>query len=374
MKYKRRRQEKNVLQLVPMPIEAIDLFCGAGGLTHGLLRAGISVKAGFDIDAACQYAYEFNNPGASFFPADITKLTRSDLTPHWSPGAIRLLAGCAPCQPFSSAANAAKDDDVDPRYDLLRHFTRLVRSCRPELVTMENVPRVKGHQPFVDFVAALKKAKYQVWYETVACNEIGLPQTRRRLVLIASKLGDAPVSLARPKKPKLPTVDEIIGGLPALQAGERDRHDPIHIARSLNETNLARIQASEPGGTWEDWPEELLAPCHAKASGESYKSVYARMEGDQPSPTITTQFFNFGTGRFGHPTQDRAITPREAALLQSFPRRYQFVRRGDPVHLTTLGRMIGNAVPPKLGHVIGRTFVLHVRDVERARTRQQGLR
>ncbi len=344
-----------------MRIEAIDLFCGAGGLTRGLLDAGVKVKAGFDIDAACRHAYEFNNPGATFYEMDVAKLPAAELERKWGKQAIRLLAGCAPCQPFSTAANASRESEPDPRYRLLDHFARLINACEPELVTMENVPSVIGHKPFKDFVAMLQAGGYHVWFKSVSCAKLGVPQSRRRLVLLASRLG--PIGRGMEAIEGRPiTVSQALEGLRPLSAGERDPADPIHIARSLTDLNLRRLKASIPGGTWRDWPKELRSNCHRKKSGASFRSVYARMRSDEPSPTITTQFFNFGTGRFGHPTQDRAITPREAALLQSFPPSYEFVRPGDEVYLSVLGRMIGNAVPPKLGTAIGQVLLQHVRE------------
>lgn len=341
-----------------MKIEAVDLFCGAGGLTRGLLDAGVAVKAGFDMDPACKHAYEHNNRGAKFYEADVAELTKADLEKHWSKGAIRLLAGCAPCQPFSTAANAARPSD-DKRYDLLDHFSRLVASCLPDLVTMENVPRVKNHPPFERFVESLREHQYDIWFKNVNCTDVGVPQTRKRMVLLASRLGKLERKLVVPKFDPDLTVQAAIGHLKAIDAGTYDEEDPIHVARSLSKLNLSRMRASIPGGTWEDWPEHLRSACHTKESGQSYRSVYARMSADAPSPTITTQFFNFGTGRFGHPEQDRSLTPREAAILQSFPDDYEFVADGETVYLAALGRMIGNAVPPKLGEAIGKTLLRH---------------
>jgi DNA (cytosine-5)-methyltransferase 1 len=342
-----------------MSINAIDLFCGAGGLTRGLIDAGVRVLAGFDTDKHCQYAYEANNEGAKFHCRDVATVTGVELNRIWGKGGIRLLAGCAPCQPFSTASHSKRDTErPDPRYPLLEHFARLVRTCRPELVTMENVPSVQHHAPFIEFTTTLEELGYQVWYSSVACAEYGVPQSRRRLVLMASRLGEAP-KLTRRKGAKKLTVADAIKGLPELAAGGRDAKDRIHFARNLSSINLRRIQHCKPGGTWKDWPEELRSACHIKETGSTYRSVYARMRADQPSPTITTQFYNFGTGRFGHPEQDRAISPREAALLQSFPKDYDFVRPKDDLHLSRLGRMIGNAVPPKLGEAIGSAFIEH---------------
>lgn len=336
-------------------IEAVDLFCGVGGLTCGLARAGITVKAGYDIDPACRYPYEANN-GARFIEQNVADLTGNALAAHWSPGTVRLLAGCAPCQPFSTMANTTATRDAT-KWGLLGEFARLVREVRPELVTMENVPRVSNHAPYHTFMATLEAEGYRVDFRRVRCADYGIAQERRRFVLVASRLGDIRLPSASGESA---TVRDAIADLPAVGHGETDPADPLHKARSLTAVNLARMRASQPGGTWEDWPEALRSNCHRTASGASFKSVYARMVWDKPAPTITTQCYNFGTGRFGHPEQDRAITLREAAVLQSFPKDYRFVRDGDPVHFSSVGRLIGNAVPPRLGEVVGQTLAEHV--------------
>ena len=151
-----------------------------------------------------------------------------------------------------------------------------------------------------------------------------------------------------------------IGGLPPLQAGEIDPSDRIHRASALTEINLKRIRASVPGGTWRDWPADLRAACHIRDTGATYPSVYGRMKWDEPSPTITTQCFGYGNGRFGHPEQDRAISLREASMIQGFSRDYSFLPDNQPVSFATLGRLIGNAVPVTLGKAIGKLLVEHV--------------
>lgn len=338
-------------------IEAIDLFCGAGGLTYGLRQAGIKVKAGIDLDPACRYPYEANNK-SKFIEADISKVSAEALAKHYSKGAIRLLAGCAPCQPFSTLANGKKGPN-DKKWGLLEEFARLVKELKPELVTMENVPRVTNHPPYKAFIETLTNLGYQVDAQRIRCANYGIPQERRRFVLIASLLG----SIKLPNKAgTLKTVRDAIGHLPPLAAGEASASDPLHKARTLSPLNLQRIQASKPGGSWLDWPESLRAPCHREERGASFQSVYARMVWDAPSPTITTQAHNFGTGRFGHPSQDRAITLREAAIFQSFPDEYKFVdvESGAAASFSTVGRLIGNAVPPRLGEVVGDVFKKHV--------------
>ncbi len=338
-------------------IEAIDLFCGAGGLSYGLRESGVIVKAGIDLDPACEYPY-IKNIKAPFFKKNVEDVQGKELAALYSPGAIRLLAGCAPCQPFSTLANG-RDTTEDQKWGLLVEFARLVKELKPELVTMENVPRVANHAPYEAFIGTLRTLGYHVDAQSVRCADFGIPQERRRFVLIASRFGQ--IKLPKPGK-SVRTVRDAISHLKPLAAGESDSSDPLHKARSLTPINLARIKASRPGGSWEDWPEDLRSPCHRIPSGSTFRSVYARMSWDSPAPTITTQSFNFGTGRFGHPEQDRAITMREAAILQSFPPKYQFVKDGGKVHMSTIGRLIGNAVPPKLAEVIGLNFLQHIKE------------
>ena len=163
------------------------------------------------------------------------------------------------------------------------------------------------------------------------------------------------------KQPK--TVRQAIGRLRPLDAGQSAPRDRLHAASTLSEKNLQRIRVSKPGGTWRDWPEDLVADCHRAASGKTYPGVYGRMEWDKPAPTMTTQCYGFGNGRFGHPEQDRAISLREAAILQSFPRDYAFVPDDGEVSFTALGRLIGNAVPVDLGRAIARSINSHLASV-----------
>lgn len=337
-------------------IAGIDLFCGVGGLTHGLQQAGIDVRLGIDVDPACEFPYRSNNK-AQFVHRDVIQLSGTDIRRVWGDAKITLLAGCAPCQPFSTYSRASRKSKPNQKWDLVRAFARLVGESQPDLVTMENVSQLVRHKVFQEFLEGL--SGYHIWYSVVDCSEYGVPQTRKRLVLMASKLG--PISLAKQRLSRPVTVGQVIRRLPALNAGDVDGFDPIHHACHLSPLNLKRIQASKPGGSWRDWPEELLADCHRKASGETYPSVYGRMEWDSLAPTITTQCFGYGNGRFGHPEQDRAITLREAAMLQTFPRSYKFLPKDEKVIFYILGRLIGNAVPVKLAKSIGCEFIKHVK-------------
>ncbi len=339
-------------------IVAVDLFCGAGGLTHGLLAESITVRAGFDIDSACQYAYEKNN-GAPFIIKDVVKIKGKEINTLFGKSKTRLLAGCAPCQPFSKYTQG-KDTKADQKWSMLYEFARLVKEAKPEIVTMENVPQLIKHEVYQDFVSQLEALKYKVWTGVVFCPDYGIPQTRHRLVLLASRLGNIALIPPTHSKEEYKTVKETIGRLPKIKHGERSRHDRLHISSTLSDLNFNRIMASKPDGSWLDWDSDLIAACHKKPGRTTYRSVYGRMSWKKPSPTITTQFIGFGNGRFGHPEQHRALSLREGALLQTFPEQYEFIPPKNPIVLKRLARMIGNAVPVKLGEVIGKSIVKHV--------------
>jgi DNA (cytosine-5)-methyltransferase 1 len=337
-------------------ISAIDLFCGAGGLSLGLKQAGIDVAAGIDLDPACQHPYE-SNLGAKFIQKDVGEVTGAELEALWTPDMLRLLAGCAPCQPFSSHRRGV-DTRNEENWNLLAHFGRLVEETKPDFVTMENVTRLGRMSVFDDFVTKLRSLEYVVEFGTLYGPEFGLPQERRRLVLVAALRGKVEMPVGEKDRTKFKTVAETIGKLRKLDHGESDPADTLHTARTLSTINLARMKASRPGGTWRDWPEELRAECHKRESGASFQAFYGRMRGDLPSPTITTQSFNFGTGRFGHPVQHRSLTLREAAMLQGFPQDYEFTPPSVRPSMQAVGRLIGNAVPPAFGHAVGEQFLI----------------
>lgn len=341
-------------------ISCVDLFCGAGGLTHGFVLEGLPVVAGIDMDPACRFPYETNNQ-AKFIERDISTVTESELLAIFGDADVKVLAGCAPCQPFSTYAHRYSLDS-DGKWGLLYEFARLAKGTRPDVITMENVPTVAKHAVFHDFVDTLEKLGYHVWYDVVNSSRYGVPQARRRMVLLASLYGK--IEIIPPTRAKPKTVREAIGQLNPLKAGEAAPRDRLHASSTLTEKNLQRIRVSKPGGTWRDWPEHLVADCHRSESGRTYPSVYGRMEWDKPAPTMTTQCFGFGNGRFGHPEQDRAISLREAAILQSFPRNYAFIPKGGEVSFTTLGRLIGNAVPVDLGRAIAKSINSHLLSVK----------
>jgi DNA (cytosine-5)-methyltransferase 1 len=339
-------------------IVCVDLFCGIGGLTHGLIRGGIDVVAGIDVDPACRFPYETNN-AAKFIEKDLQTLSGKTLKALFGRPKYTLLAGCAPCQPFSTYSRKGRSVRNDTKWNLVGDFGRLVEQVKPDFVTMENVPQVLDHAVFERFMSSL--GEYWTDYAIIECSDFGVPQTRKRLVLVASKLG--PITLLVPSMHRRPqvTVRDAIADLRPLRAGEADPTDVLHVACSLSPLNMRRIRASIPGGTWRDWDEALIAACHVKKSGATYPSVYGRMEWDKPAPTITTQCFGYGNGRFGHPEQDRAISLREAAMLQTFPRGYKFVAKAEAVKFSVLGRLIGNAVPVRIGEVIAASFKRHLK-------------
>jgi len=339
-------------------ISAVDLFCGAGGLTHGFQQAGLPVNAGYDIDPVCKFPYENNNE-VRFILKGVEKVTGAELLEHFSLGEIKVLVGCAPCQPFSSYSRRYGKKKVQ-KWKLLKDFIRLVQECNPEIVSMENVLQLRQYQVFQEFTTALEQLGYFVIAYEVDCLNYGIPQTRKRLVLFASKFGKINLIVPTHHKMSFETVRSTISGLEPLDAGQSSHTDRLHRCSKLSDLNLRRIMASKPGGTWRDWPDDLIAKCHVKMTGQTYPAVYGRMEWDRPSPTITTQCFGFGNGRFGHPEQNRAISLREAALLQTFPANYEFVAPDKPVMFKSVGRLIGNAVPVKLGQVVAQSIMNHL--------------
>jgi len=335
-------------------VTAIDIFCGAGGLTRGLLDAGIAVGAGYDIDEDCRFPYEANN-GVPFVRVDVKELEPEDVREALGEEP-NLVAGCAPCQPYSIMTHGRAGTE-ESRGHLLSEFSRIVMQILPTYVTMENVPGLTRREAFRAFVAELWRNGYWVDWEIVDSSRYGVPQRRHRLILMASRM--APIRVPPRRHGRPPGVRGAIGRLPRLMAGESHSLDPLHRAAHLADVNLSRIQASGPGGTWLEWPSELRLRCHSRPGGRGYTHSYGRMRWGAPSPPITTKFYNFGSGRFGHPEQNRALSLREGALLQTFPASYAFQPPGDKLPLASVGGLIGNAVPVKLAHAVGSTIQQH---------------
>ena len=346
-----------------MPSAIIDLFCGVGGLTKGLELADLNVIAGIDINETCRFAYERNNQ-ANFITADITNISIEEIDNLYPADTIKIMVGCAPCQPFSKYTQRyRKEGHTDDKWRLLYSFLNIVQHIQPQVVSMENVPELRNESVFQDFVTSLETLGYAVHWQIAYCPDYGVPQKRKRLVLLASLLGEIQLIPPLFNENNYLTVRDAIGDLPPIASGQISEVDIMHRATRLSEINLERIQHSIQGGTWKDWDERLKLKCHKKASGKSYGAVYGRMRWDQPSPTITTQFYGYGNGRFGHPEQDRAISYREGAILQSFPPDYEFIpNNGEIFSLRDLGIHIGNAVPVELGHAIGVSIRQHLNE------------
>lgn len=356
-----------------MKINAVDLFCGAGGLSYGLKQAGISIVAGVDKDPDSQYPFE-NNVGADCKKTDVRPLAQNpERVARMFPwdSDLDVLAACAPCQPYSTMGHAKDESHEDhDKWGLLKAVSDIVKDVEPDVVVTENVLQVRNDHCYDEFISDLESNGYFVNNDEdkkVYCPEYGVPQNRKRWVVMASKEG--PISLPDPvftDESEYPTVRETIGHLPAIEAGESHPEFDLHRARTLSEKNLERIRNMEPGADWRLWEERgldhLLANCHQKDSGRSYKAPYSRMNPDEPAPTITTQFYNYGSGRFGHyhTDQDRALSLLEGALLQTFPHDYDFYDDWEDVGVKNLGRLIGNAVPPLLGEHIGVGIMNHV--------------
>jgi DNA (cytosine-5)-methyltransferase 1 len=340
----------------------IDLFCGAGGLSYGFKLEGFKITAGIDIDETCRYPFEFNNE-APFARYDISKLKADDLDSMFLPNMPRVLIGCAPCQPFSTY-NKKKDH---PQWFLLHAFADLIVATKPDIISMENVPRLQKFQEgkvFEEFLKKLKNAGYIVDSKVVYAPDYGVPQTRSRLIVLASLHGR--ISLVSPthEPDGYLKVEDVISYLPPLRAGEVSQDDPLHWASTLSKKNMERIKQAQPGGTWRDWEESLVDDCHKDPRGRHFSSVYGRMAWDDLAPTITTQFSGFGNGRFGHPEQNRALSLREGALLQNFPPEYAFVAPGETPYIKLIARMIGNAVPVNLARAIARSIAIHLHDLD----------
>ncbi|MBZ5671652.1 MAG: DNA cytosine methyltransferase [Acidobacteriia bacterium] len=343
-----------------MPIVAFDVFCGAGGVTYGLRTAGIRVAVGVDKEEVCRLTYTQNNPSAKFLCEDIRKLSAPSLLSHGasvSGDDFLLLAACAPCQPFSPQNQNRRDADDRP---VIRHVERLVHDLRPDFLLIENVPglrRIPGFSAFRRLLGALRVLKYKVRFGVIDAAWYGVPQHRQRLVLTASLHGDAPwpdqTHGGGPGLAPFITVRQAISKYPPLRAGEEHPTVPNHFAALLEPHNLERLRATpRDGGSRNDWPSDLVLECHKKH--DSHPDVYGRLQWDAPAPTLTTRCTSLSNGRYGHPEQDRAISAREAAALQSFDDTYMFYGG-----LGQITRQIGNAVPPVLAEKFGAAFVTH---------------
>lgn len=335
---------------------AIDFFSGCGGTSLGLINSGINPVLGIDIDIDACTTYERNIPGSASMCADIRNLNPEDIAIYLDTEEPILFCGCAPCQPFSRHNKQSAKDD--PRASLLNEFSKFVEHWHPDYVLIENVPGMQKNsvngKVFKNFLKMLEKEKYHTTFDLIPAASFGVPQTRKRLVLVASKKPgyNFPEPTHGKGKLKPSTVFDWIAGLPPLKAGEQDSIDPDHHAAKLSPLNLERIAHTPEGGGRESWPDSLQLECHKNYKGHT--DVYGRLSWNKPASGLTTRCISYSNGRFGHPAQNRGISLREAACLQTFPRDFRFVG-----NMASRARQIGNAVPPLMSAALGRSILLH---------------
>lgn len=342
------------------PVKVFDFFCGCGGTSSGLKAAGMDIAFGLDNDQDAAATFKANFPKAVFRCGDIKCLPAAHLSNivDTLDNHPLLFSGCAPCQPFSQQRRGSIPVH-DQRFGLLKHLLRFIRKFSPELVFVENVPGLQtttfGQATFEPLVKALNRFGYHTTYAVVRCQDYGVPQRRSRLMLIGCNV--QPILFPGPTNgPDSPsqgfsTVFDWIGHYPAISAGETHPTVPNHRAANLSPLNLERIQATPQGGGWPDLPARLQPECH-KSGFQGYSDVYGRLRWDSPAPAMTTRCISYSNGRFGHPEQDRAISVREAASLQTFPGDYTFTG-----NLNSQARQVGNAVPTLLSRRFGETIL-----------------
>jgi len=334
-------------------IKAIDFFCGAGGLTHGLQLSGINVFAGIDVDTTCQKSYEYNN-NSKFINKSIVDITAKEikelLNKNTNKHNYTMIAGCAPCQPYSMINTRKKQHDE--RKTLLDEFGRIIKGVKPHFVLMENVSRLNKENPyFYKFLKMLDKEGYKYEYQVLNAKDYEVAQNRKRLFLIATRLKKINLSFQNIEQQEPINLGKIIKGLETIEHNKPSTHDPLHQSKKLNEINLKRIRATpKNGGLRSNWSDDLKLNCHKKK--EVFLDNYGRLSWDKLSSTITTKFNQYYSGRFGHPEQDRALSLREGALIQSFPANYNFFGTDFEI-----AKQIGNAVPVNLSKAVGKIFI-----------------
>lgn len=338
-------------------LKAVDFFCSGGGMSFGMQEAGIKILAGIDIDKNCEKTYKANIQGAEFIPADVFELKEADLEKRLDlkrNDDDLILIGCSPCQ-FWSVINTDKTKSQKSK-NLLIEFQRFVEYFRPGYVVVENVPGVWGKKEesgLKNFILWLDKNGYNPYYKVHNVNDFGVPQNRKRFTLIANRVTPYTINLLNHKSKSL-TVRDVLGvenGFYKISAGHKDESDFMHTTSELTEISLKRIKkVQKNGGNRFDFADdpELQLPCF-KGKDNSFIDTFGRLFWDKPSPTITTKFNSISNGRFGHPEEDRGLSLREGATLQSFPKSYKFY--GDSI--AVISRMIGNAVPPVYAKNIG---------------------
>jgi DNA (cytosine-5)-methyltransferase 1 len=359
MKMKDRRKSQSPPE--PPPLTAIDIFAGGGGLTVGMKRTGFAVVGAVEIEKHAFSTYKTNHPEVCAFRQDIRTVSGKVFLRLSPSRRIDLLAGCPPCQGFSSLTN--KYAKEDPRNRLILEMSRLITEIQPRAVMMENVPGLasKGKPLFDQFLVALSASGYIYDYAILQVADYGVPQSRRRLVLLAGKgmrismpeITHGPRSHTQQKQYR--SIRTVIAGMPSpvtlqdslLQGGPQVFN--WHVVRNLSDRNKVRLSYAKQGKTWKGIPEEVRPACH-KSESAGFQNVYGRMSWEQPSPTITGGCTTFSKGRFGHPDENRTISVREAALLQTFPPDYVI----DTPYMDHACDIIGNALPCDFAEIMAR--------------------
>jgi DNA (cytosine-5)-methyltransferase 1 len=336
-----------------MKLISIDLFSGVGGLTEGLEQSGFQTKMAFEIDELASKAYKLNHPKTEIITADIRNVDTNDIKKKLKGKTIHLLAGCPPCQGFSSIRRLNRAQPVeDDRNSLIKDYVRFVEALMPYTFMMENVPGLALSDAFHEAKTFLEeKLKYNVDYKVVNVRDYGVPQNRKRLVMVGSRLG--PINVAEPKNEKM-TVRKVIEKLPLPEKSE----DLLHKIFPKHTLRIQQLVKDIPhdGGSLNDLDKDRQLKCHQKEN-IGFHDVYGRLRWDDYSTTITGGCLNPSKGRFLHPEQDRCISAREAAMLQSFPDNYKF-----PIDapISKIALMIGNALPPKFCKVQAENIKNHL--------------
>ena len=352
------------------PMQAIDLFAGGGGLTYGLRQAGFTVAAAVENEPHACTTLAANHSEVKIYQRDVQDISGRELLEAATAKGIDLLAGCPPCQGFTSLT--AKYRRADPRNNLIHEMTRLVQEIQPRAIMMENVPGLaqRGRELLNRFCAAIKELDYRPEVAILQVADYGVPQYRRRLVLLAGRGFVIPMPVAthdrdgQQGRSRWRTVREALQGtvttapLTLHEARKKGGapHAEWHVVRTLSATNRLRIQHAQPGGNWSAIPESLRPPCH-RGNYRGFPNVYGRMMWDAPAPTITGGCTTFSKGRFGHPEEDRTISVREAALLQTFPYDYRF----ETPFMDYACNIIGNALPCVFAEAVARQCYKHLR-------------
>ncbi|MBE0538415.1 MAG: DNA cytosine methyltransferase [Ignavibacterium sp.] len=330
---------------------SIDVFSGIGGLTAGLKKAGFKIRTAIELDPNAVNTYKLNHRQTKVINKDIRKVSISSLMKNLGAESLSLLAGCPPCQGFSSVRRLNKKQTIrDDRNQLILEYLRLVKGLKPLTIMMENVPGIKNYYLFDLLLKELRNLKYNVDYRIVNVKDYGVPQSRRRMVLVGSRLGK--IEVAKETNEKI-TVRDILGKLNL-------KNDPLHDTTEKRSPFISEMISKIPkdGGSRKDLPLEYILECHKKKN-VGFNDIYGRLRWDDYSTTITGGCLSPSKGRFLHPEENRVITAREAALLQSFDIEYKFP---EGISKTQLSTMIGNALPPKFSYIQSKNIMKHLKE------------